>query len=230
MAAKTTDAVSRNTLVDLAASALRNEVLSGALVPGSRIHLGATAERLGMSPIPVREALRTLSTEGLVVAFPHRGYRVPAVTLADLEDTYRLRLVLDPMATELAVPRLTPEHLEQAAEDLADLSDALDAADLGAIRVANRAFHFVLYEASDSAWLVRMISMVWENTERYHRIGLELMGTPEERKAEHAAILDACRARKPKQAARLMHEHLSRTFAVARRALEDGRETVPGQA
>src|SRR5690242_4657103 len=84
------------TLVERAAEGLRAEILDGTLAPGDRVHLADAAERLGMSMVPVREALRSLASEGLVYAVPQRGYRVSELSLDDLEDTYRLRVELDP--------------------------------------------------------------------------------------------------------------------------------------
>lgn len=207
-------AARRNTLVDLATQALRHELLMGELEPGSRIHLGETAERLRMSPIPVREALRTLATERLVIALPHRGYRVPEVSRADLEDIYRLRLVLDPMAVELAVPNLSADNLERARRALSALEEALRDEAWDRMRVANREFHFAIYEAADAPWLLKLISMLWENSEPYQRIASPGRGTAKQRIDEHRRILKAVRARDATEAARLTYEHLDRTFRM----------------
>lgn len=213
--------VDRNTLVDLALRALRDELLAGRLEPGSRIHLGETGARLGMSPIPVREALRTLASEGLVVSLPHRGYRVPEATLADLEDTYRLRLVLDPMAVEYAVPRLADEHLATAKQALDDLAEALRDSDWDRVRTANRRFHFAIYDAAESPWLTKLISMLWESSERYQRLASAGRGSAEARIAEHRRILNACKEGDAKKAAQLTWEHLNRTYTGASKILTE---------
>lgn len=205
----------RSTLVDHATQALRQQLLTGELAPGSRIHLGETATRLSMSPIPVREALRTLATEGLVVALPHRGYRVPKANLADLEDIYRLRLVLDPMAVELAVPKLTAHDLDAARGALGDLDAALRDEDWRRVRLANHAFHFAVYEAADAPWLLKLISMLWENSERYQRIASPGRGTAKQRIDEHRRILRAVERGDGERAAALTYEHLSRTYSMA---------------
>lgn len=211
--------IGRNTLVDLAAEALRDELQSGRLEPGARIHLGDTASRLGMSTIPVREALRTLATDGLVVSLPHRGYRVPEVSVADLEDTYRLRLIVDPLAVDLAVPNLTEEHLARAEEGLTRLAAGLKANDWSATRAGNREFHFAIYEAAEAPRLVKVITLLWDASERYQRLTTPHRGTTAQRKGEHVAILEACRAGDASQAAALTHEHLHRTYAMARNVL-----------
>lgn len=220
------------TLVDVALAALRRDLNEGVLAPGARIGLGETAAALGMSPIPVREALRTLASEGLVIALPQRGYRVPASTLEDLEDLYRLRLLLDPLATELAVPNLTDADLTAAEDALERLHAALVAGDWHAVRVANREFHFVLYAGSRSPWLVKLVSMLWDASERYQLDAGPGRGTPKQRREEHARILRACRARKAAAAAELMHAHLRRTLELARLSLTrvaDGNVPAPAR-
>lgn len=209
----------RATLVDLATQALRHDLLTGELAPDTRIHLGETADRLRMSAIPVREALRTLATEGLVISVPHRGYRVPEVSLADLEDIYRLRLVLDPMAVRLAVPNLSPADIERADRALESLAEGLAAEDWLLMREANREFHFACYEAAGTPWLLKFISMLWENSERYQRLASPGRGTPKQRLEEHRRIFRAMRAGDAETAATLTHEHLNRTFAMARERL-----------
>ncbi|MCZ7590455.1 MAG: GntR family transcriptional regulator [Gaiella sp.] len=216
---QTVDGGGRATLVDLATQALRHDLLTGELPPDSRIHLGETAARLQMSAIPVREALRTLATEGLVIALPHRGYRVPDVSLADLEDIYRLRLVLDPMAVTLAVPNLSDADIERASRALESLADALEAEDWLRMREANHEFHFVCYEAAQAPRLLKLVSMLWENSERYQRLASPVRGTPKQRVEEHRRILRALRARDAERAATLTYEHLNRTYEMARERL-----------
>jgi len=213
------DGGNRATLVDIATQALRHDLLTGELPPDARIHLGETAARLRMSAIPVREALRTLATEGLVVALPHRGYRVPEVSLTDLEDIYRLRLVLDPMAVTLAVPNLTGADIERMSRALESLAEGLEAEDWLRMREANREFHFVSYAAARAPWLLKLIAMLWENSERYQRLASPGRGTPKQRLEEHRRIFRALRARHAETAATLTYEHLNHTYEMARERL-----------
>ena len=94
------------TLAEQAATALRDEIYTGDLAPGAKINIDDAAERLRMSQVPVREALRTLAAVGLVDALPQRGYVVRAETLDDFLDTYNLRLVLEGLAAKLSAPNL----------------------------------------------------------------------------------------------------------------------------
>lgn len=205
------------TLSAAAASVLREEILTGRLAPGAHIPLTETAERLEMSVIPVREALQTLTSQGLVEQRPHRGYRVQAANLADLEDTYRLRLVLDPMAVGLAVPRLDVADLEQLEGSLTWLTQAQQRDDWEAHRRHHRAFHFGIYANAGSPWLTRFLQMLWDGSERYQRLSTKHRGTLPERVREHQLILEACSARDPAEASRRMYEHLSTTYESVRR-------------
>lgn len=214
----------RRTLVEHAAEALREEILGGRLVPGARVHLDEAATRLEMSPIPVREALRWLASEGLVIPLPQRGYRVREVTLADLEDTYRLRLVLDPLATRMAVPNLPADGLDRLATTFERLLAAYRQDDWAINRLHHRAFHFAIYGASGSSWLVRFIGMLWQNSERYQRMSARYRGTVEQRAQEHRRIMIACRRGDAQEAEKLMRQHLMLTYTTVKRLLDPAME------
>ncbi|MBL8582662.1 MAG: GntR family transcriptional regulator, partial [Rhizobiaceae bacterium] len=91
---------------------LRRRIVSGEFEPGSQILQDALAEELGVSRVPVREALRTLEGEGQVSYEPHRGYFVVELDLNELVEIYRLRDLLEPEATAKAFPNITKEDLD----------------------------------------------------------------------------------------------------------------------
>ena len=169
-----------------------------------------------MSPVPIREALRALTADGLVVALPQRGYRVAPMSIEDMEDTYRLRSTLEPMAIKLAIPRLSEDDLDAIADALDQLSDAYATSDWDAYMVEHRRFHFGIYQACGSPWLLRILGTLWENSMRYHRLSMEQQGVIERRAEEHRKILDACRARDATKAAQLMRAHLDRRTSWVR--------------
>lgn len=211
----------KGTLADEAMHTIRAELLSGRWPAGARIAVEETAEWLGISPSPVREALRTLSSEGLVVMLPQRGFRVPAISVEDLEDTYRLRVLLDPLATRLAAARFTPRHAKAVQRALEELKAAYATEDWKAIDIAHRRFHFGIYDVAESAWLTRFISMLWDNSQRYQHLSLPLRGSLVDRATAHQRILDACAANDEQLAAERMHEHLERTYSLVRKLLEE---------
>jgi DNA-binding GntR family transcriptional regulator len=149
------------TLAEFAADELRERILSRQLPPGDWIRLDGLAQDLGMSPIPLREALRMLATEGLVVQIPHRGYVVARATVADLDETYRVRLLLEPLAVGLAVPRLEDDDIRRLTKQFELFTEDLRRGDWPAYRIHHRDFHFAIYERCSSQWLLRFTDMLW---------------------------------------------------------------------
>jgi DNA-binding GntR family transcriptional regulator len=205
-------------LVDVAAAGLRDEILSNGLKPGARIHLDDAANRLSMSAIPIREALRMLASEGLVEPIAQRGYRVRATSVADLKDTYRLRKLIDSWAVRLAVPNLVETDLAALEEAFARLTAASKTQDWPAFRQHHRDFHFGIYNASGSPWILRCLNMLWDNSVRYQRISMSR--TAESRAREHGLILAACREGNSEAAAAEMRDHIRLTYLVAKAELE----------
>jgi DNA-binding GntR family transcriptional regulator len=204
------------TLVEYATGELRERILAGDLPAGERLLLDGIAEDLGISPIPLREALRSLASEGLVSPLPRRGYTIAQATAEDLEETYRLRLVLEPLAAELAVPMLTAKDLVALRAEFELARIAVDEADWRAHRLHHRAFHFTIYNRCGSSWLVRFTEMLWANSERYQRMTTQIRGGLKERLIEHQAVLDACEQRDAKAASKAMHAHLENAFVMLR--------------
>lgn len=206
-------------LVELAATLLREEILDGDLHPGDRIHITETAARFELSPIPLREGLRMLVSEGLVVPQPQRGYRVTAATVEDIDDTYRLRLLLDPMAVRLAVTNFDDESRTHLQGCFDRMVTSYRKGDWPSHRVPHREFHFAIYSQCDSPWLLRCISMLWENSDRYQRLSTDLRGTRDQRLAEHRGIMEAVLAGDPEEAGQRMESHLRVTHGTVRALL-----------
>lgn len=199
------------TLVERARSELREQILTGEWDPGSRLPIDLLASRLQMSPIPVREALRSLASEGLLVAIPQRGFRVADLNADDFIDLFRLRYTLDLMALEMAVPRLRGEHMVALEDELAALAEAHERGDWADQRDHHRRFHFLLFSAADSPWLVRLLNTLWDHSERYLQLSEQYRGRPEHVAGEHAVILAVCKARDTARARATMRVHLDLT-------------------
>src|SRR5256884_916487 len=204
------------TLVDRAADSIREEIFTGRMAAGSRIHLLDTADALGTSPIPVREALHRLLAEDLVDRLPQRGFRVRTLSLAEFEDLARMREMLDPLATRLAVSRMRARDLQALEESYGRLMAAVEAGDRRMFRRHQRSFHFGIYDLSDSPLQLRILELLWNHSERY-RI-LMPIGLPK-RSDEHEAILDACRRGDLDAAEAEMLRHLQSGHRIGRQAL-----------
>ncbi|MGH9064624.1 MAG: GntR family transcriptional regulator [Acidimicrobiales bacterium] len=106
------------TLADRAFSVLHNAIVTGVLEPGERLPIEDLAELLGMSPMPIREALRRLDSEGMVDSVPHRGARVTELSTEDLQEVYEARLALEPIALRRAAERFTVAAGDRSRETL----------------------------------------------------------------------------------------------------------------
>ena len=205
------------TLADLALAELRELIVSGELAPGSPIRLNTYVERLSMSAVPIREALRFLEQKGLIERTPHRGVVVAEMSAQDLEDTYRIRLELESMAVRGAARNMTDEDrakLTRLVEDYAAASLAGEA-QAGLARELHGRIHLSLYQLAGSKWLSLLLPMLWDNSERYRRMSLPWRGSPEQKVNEHRRIVEACAAGNPEAAEQLLRAHLSNTFEAA---------------
>lgn len=207
------------TAQDRAAAALRAAILDGELRPGQRVNQEEWAARVGVSLIPVREALGALAGEGLVTYRPRRGYAVTELDLAGLEETYRLRRLLETDALRRGVQRAT-------AADLAELAEAADACgraarqgDVAGQLAANRRFHDRLHALAGSAPLSRLIDLLWDSTEAYRSLYYALDGEGEQADRAHRAIMEAVAAGDTNRTIELQDAHRERALARLRAEL-----------
>jgi DNA-binding GntR family transcriptional regulator len=180
------------------------------------------AETLDMSPMPIREAIRRLDAAGLVELAPHKATRVAELSLDDLSEVYQARLALEPLAVRLAAESFTDEAAETASASLERYVEAYKRDDPPAIWAAHTDFHFTLYRQAGSRWLLRLITPIWESSERYRRASIHVERNLAERQSEHEAILAACAERNPDRAAREMWAHLALTANLLARAMGGG--------
>lgn len=200
---------------------LQEAIVAGDLPAGSPLRLEELAERLGMSISPVREAVRQLEGLGLAVHVPHRGARVADLSVDDLRDTYEARLALEPLAVRRAAERFTGEDEGRARAFLEAYASARREGLDREARAAHAGFHFALYQASGSAWLLRLIRPAWENAERYRALSLRSRGFPY-RQQEHERILAACARHDAEAAAAELRRHLALTANLVARQMGAG--------
>jgi DNA-binding GntR family transcriptional regulator len=196
-------------MAEAALDELREAIVLGELVPGTPLRLEDLAASLGMSISPIREAVRQLEALGLAEHVPHHGAKVVALDVGELRDLFQVRLALETMAVRRAAERFEDGDRERAA---ALLDEYVDARARGELRPAMRAhgsFHFALYEASHSQWLVRLIRPAWESCERYRAALLAQHGSLQDRHQEiDRELLGACAAQEPERAAEALYRHL----------------------
>jgi DNA-binding GntR family transcriptional regulator len=191
---------------EAAYSALREAILDGRLAPGSRLTLQRLADDLGMSLTPVREALRQLSNQGLVEHDPHRGTRVASLTREGVEEIYRLRQVLEPLACELAAQRAREEDLAEIKSTMAAFNQAVADARTDELPALNAVLHRRIYLAAGSTYLMEFIDRLWD---RIPHQAMSLVRQHARSTAEHRAIVDALQRRNAKDAGSLMRAHIT---------------------
>lgn len=172
-------------------AALKHEILTCEIAPGAALYEGQLAERLEVSKTPVRDALGMLAHEGFVQVQPRRGYRVTDITLADVQEVFQMRMLLEPAAAELAAERATADQLKRL-QELAEESYVYG--ELPTYKdfvVKNREFHVVLAQASGNGRLAASLRNLLEEMQRLFLFGLDIRDSAEEQIAEHRDLVDA---------------------------------------
>ncbi|MGV9863630.1 GntR family transcriptional regulator [Rhodococcus koreensis] len=209
---------------DVAYGELRRLILSGELTPGSRLAQYELADSLKMSITPLREAIRRLSSEGLVEMDSHRDVRVAQMSAREARQLFEVRLSLDPTAAELAAARRTDQDILFMRSALSRLVPVTRTWGEEGLQ-AHREFHRALYVASHNDVLIRLLDDVWDKSDRYRRVGLELPPGDEPRIRdldEHHQLFDLVVAGDVAATGDLMRRHITESLtASAIRALEE---------
>lgn len=211
----------------IAATELRDAIVRGDLSPGDKIPQEATAAQLGISLIPLREALRTLASEGIVTYAPQRGYFVTELPADAIRDIYAVRDLLESAIERDAVGHLRPEDLAAMRAHLRDQARAVDERDPVDTIATNRAFQFVIFDRCANAWLVRFATQLWDTLDPYRVLSYRRIwmddpdGTvPREILAEHDRILTALERGSTDRAMRLLAKHRTRSETFIRTLVE----------
>jgi DNA-binding GntR family transcriptional regulator len=208
---------------------LREEIARGRIKPGTRLKQQDLARRFGMSPTPVRETLRRLEGDGLVLYAPNRGIRVAQVDYPEVEEVYLMRMALESLAVRSAAARLTAEDLSA----LGHLQDRMDRAiaqgRLKTLRNLNYDFHMAIYSRAGYHRLLQIIRALWG---LFPWDTLQVIpGRAKTSMREHHAILRGLRNGDGPAAADRMRAHVARSFADLRTYLtaarQNGRENLP---
>lgn len=222
MAASPVRRVESRSVVEQVAHEIRRSIISGSLAPGQEFALREIAGHLGVSFIPVREALRSLENEGLVTTRPGRSAVVAPVNSEDLHAIYQLRRTLEPEIASRSCQLITPELLD----DLEAQAEAFGALELGIddVYAAHQEFHLALLAPAASQWDVRILRTLWRAAERYVRLGFgKFDPEPQEhhrRAHAHLELVDAFRQGQPRLVKRAVLEHLKRNEELAQRGLD----------
>ncbi len=202
-------------MAEAALERLREAIILGELTPGTPLRLEDLARSLGMSISPIREAVRQLEALGLAEHVPHVGAKVMGLDVEELRELFSIRLALEGMAVRRAAARFAGADEERAREALSSFDEARHGGDTRRAVRHHREFHFALYEAGGSSWLLRLIRPTWDSCERYRPVLLGATGALQDRHEElDGELLEACVAHEPERAAEALRAHLELATSI----------------
>lgn len=187
-------AISHSNIYDAVADRIREMILNGQLKPGDRLQQDKLADLLGVSTMPVREALRRLQAEGLVIFYPRRGATVAKFSFAEFEEIYRIREELEILACRWVAEdfsRLPTVHLRQVLVQIEEAEAQLDV--LRRLQLV-REFFFTIFETSKKPYLVRQLSTLWDLSQQYRRSFSAIFDTVPTRLEYYWSVYQACEA------------------------------------
>ena len=206
------------TLSDQLVGLVRDRIVSGQVAPDSPIRQDALASELGISKIPLREALTRLEQEGLVHSRRNRGFFVSGLSTREAEEVYALRLKLEPDAVAMASERATAEQRDAARQALA-LLEELSGAGGGGVGARNRAFHLALLRPSGQTITVNILERLHVLSERYAHKHLEPLGRLQRANTEHQEMIQAWLDRDLKRLRSITVAHIATTLDDLRQQL-----------
>ena len=195
-------------LRDVVFNTLRDAILKGELEPGERLMEIQLAERLGVSRTPIREAIRKLELEGLVLMIPRKSAEVAKISEKSLRDVLEVRRSLEELAAELACQRMDAEALKDLEDAQKAFIQAVESGETMTMAEADEHFHDVIYMGTGNTRLVQILNNLREQMYRYR---LEYIKDAEKRQillVEHESILRAIRSRHVAEAKEAVRAHI----------------------
>jgi len=197
---------SYRTLPGMITNIMRESILSGELTGGVQLKQEELATKFGVSMSALREALKSLEAEGLVVFYPNRGAVVSELSAAEAQEIFDIRLYLELGALELAIPNLTEAVLTEADEILRKADAETNSNQWSEL---NWQFHETLYRSANRPKLLTMIQNLHNNVDRYMRLYLTTMHYQTKSQEEHRALLEACAKGNIKGAQKVLRKHMA---------------------
>lgn len=190
---------------------IRNAIISGSLKPGERLMEVQMAERLGVSRTPIREAIRKLELEGLIIILPRKGAYVADLSVKDLTEVLEIRAALEGMATGLAVTRINEEEIEELELIALKFHKALENNNLEELLFQDSQFHEAIFKASRNERLIQLNNNLREQVQRFREMYLKKVNRSKKTSREHFDIVEAISSRDISKAEKLARKHIETT-------------------
>ena len=195
-------------LRDVVFNTLRQAILRGEMEPGERLMEIQLADKLGVSRTPIREAIRKLELEGLVIMIPRKGAEVAHITEKDMRDVLEVRAALEELAATLACRNVTPERIEELKMANKRFEAAIISKDVVAIVDADVNFHDIIYAMTDNQRLIQIINNLREQMYRYRVEYLKDEKNFPILIREHSQIVEGLTAKDKTMLTAAMHKHV----------------------
>ena len=213
-------------LRDVVFQTLRQAILRGELKPGERLMEIHLAQKLGVSRTPVREAIRKLELEGLVLMIPRKGAEVARISENNLRDVLEVRRTLEELAVDLACQRMTEDELEELKKTQELFAQAIREGDAMRIAQTDERYHEIIYGSTKNEKLVQMLNNLREQMYRYR---LEYIKDEDKRQVlmvEHEHILSALKVRNLAEARMAAREHIDNQEITVSKNIKEQEENV----
>jgi len=210
-------------LRDVVFNTLRQAILTGELKPGERLMEIHLANRLGVSRTPIREAIRKLELEGLVIMIPRRGAEVAKITEKSMQDVLEVRRALDALSVELACERISEEELLQLKNACEEFEKATQTKDPKKIAQADVALHDIIVKATGNERLVQLVSNLSEQMYRYRFEYIKNASTHQRLVEEHRIIFESIKNKDKVTASETSKLHIDNQEASVMEQIQFGR-------
>ena len=195
-------------LRDVVFNTLRQAILRGELKPGERLMEIQLANKLGVSRTPIREAIRKLELEGLVLMIPRKGAEVAEITEKNMRDVLEVRKALEELAVQLACEKITAEEIEEMKKAAEEFRMILKNKDITEIAEADVRFHDIIYMATDNQKLIHLLNKLREQMYRYRVEYLKNPDVHEQLTQEHEEIVYHIKRREKAEATAVTCQHI----------------------
>jgi DNA-binding GntR family transcriptional regulator len=201
--------VSHRTIASAAAEEIRRRIINGEFPGGHQLRQDQLSAELGISRIPLREALVQLESEGLVRISPHKGAIVSELSSDEITELFDLRRLLEPRLLERSAPLLTASDYAELERNLDEYSAEIMKMNVSRWGQLNTQFHLLLYSKSGLTRTFSIVNLLLQNTDRYTRLQLSLSQASRLRaEKEHKALVDFCRSGDVGRACQFLDEHI----------------------
>ena len=195
-------------LRDVVFNTLRQAILRGELKPGERLMEIQLANKLGVSRTPIREAIRKLELEGLVLMIPRKGAEVAEITEKSLRDVLEVRRALEELSVQLACEKITKEEIRELERVAKEFQQVVKSSDITEIAEVDVRFHDIIYTATDNQKLIQLLNNLREQMYRYRVEYLKRDGVFPQLIAEHEAIIRHIENNEKVKATEVMCRHI----------------------